>query len=400
MTGYHSKRRRASRALSVAVGLAGGLVGLLLLPLPVRADDAGAIEPEPLEWARVDYLRNRVQLLPENDQARRAQISDMLGIGDSLRTLRRARAELRFNDDSLARIGERATFRFTPNTRNFQLTNGTALLLIPPARGRSTIQTPNAVTGIQGSALFVRYIPETDTTIVGALTNNPNGPMVVFNRDGSEQQALRANEIGVIQGNRITQLYRFESEVFWQSSGLAEGFDYLEDSPEGGTDPLNPVRQEIRDAIANQEPLPSNGGVIENPPSFRRPDSPESAPSNGSQGTPGTPRPSAPGSSGSGSSGSSGTGTSSTGSGTSSSGTTGESPISSGTANGGSSGGSSSGGGGTTPIGSGISGAANGTSTNSSADDTISTPSTPPTSSTTPTIEKQRPTNITRRPLS
>ncbi len=288
MTGYYSKRGRSFRALSLIIGLAGSLVGFLLLPCPVRADDTEddtevvteVVEPEPITWARIDFLRNQVQLLPSGEgEARRARISDVLNYGDALRTLRRSRAELRFNDDSLARIGERATFQFTPNTRNFQLTNGTALLLIPPGRGRSTIQTPNAVTGIQGSALFVRYIPETDTTIVGALTDNPNGPMILFNRDGSEQQALQANEIGVIEGDQITQLYRFDSLLFWQSSGLAEGLNFLEESGSDDSDPLSGVGDEIREAIAKQEPLPSEGeGIIENPASFTRPDPVEASP--------------------------------------------------------------------------------------------------------------------------
>ncbi len=262
MNRYHSKRTRSLRALSAVLGL----VGVLLLPRPVSAE-------ETLSWAQIDFLSNRVQLLPRGQDAKRATINDVLGIGDALRTARESRAELRFNDGSLARIGERATFRFTPDTRNFQLNNGTVLLLIPPGRGRSTIQTPNAVTGIQGSALFVRYIPETDTTIVGALTDNPDGPMVLFNQDGTEQQALRANEIGVIEGGQITELYQFDGTLFWQSSGLAEGFNYLTDS--SGSDALDAVRQEIREAIANQRPL--NGeGVIENPASFSRP-SPEAA---------------------------------------------------------------------------------------------------------------------------
>ena len=265
MNGYHSKRTRSLRALSTVFGL----VGVLLLPRSASAQEA-------LSWARIDFLSNRVQLVPHAADARRANINDVLGIGDALRTARSSRAELRFNDGSLARIGERATFRFTPDTRNFQLNNGTVLLLIPPGRGRSTIQTPNAVTGIQGSALFVRYIPETDTTIVGALTNNPDGPMVLFNRDGTEQQALRANEIGVIEGGQITQLYQFDGTLFWQSSGLAEGFNYLTDSSSTGSDALDAVRQEIREAIAGQKPL--NGeGVIENPDSFRRPAPDESA---------------------------------------------------------------------------------------------------------------------------
>jgi len=278
MTGYQSKQRRSHSVLSFSVGVLSLLLTPFLSSGEVRAEEvvasediAAAIDQEPLRWAEIIFLRNRAQLLREDEDVRRANVADRLNVGDALRTLRRSRAELRFNDDSLARIGERATFQFTPNTRNFQLTNGTVLLLIPPSRGRTTIQTPNAVTGIQGSALFVRYIPETNTTIVGALTDNPNGPMVLFNEDGTEQQALRANEVGVIEGDRITELYRLDSELFWQSSPLAEGFDYSQDSPTG-TDSLDAVRQEIREAISKQEPLLENDeSIIENPDSFRRP---------------------------------------------------------------------------------------------------------------------------------
>ncbi len=292
MNGYYFQLGRTLRKLSWTLALALGLSGSLLTyaataqtPLRVTKQaqpeekqaaseedetpsEGVEIRPEPLTWARVDFIRNRVLLVPQDESGRRANIADILRLGDALRTARASRAELRFNDGSLARVGERATFRFTPNTRNFQLSNGTILLLIPPGRGRSTIQTPNAVTGIQGSALFVRYIPETDTTIVGALTDNPDGPMVLFNRDGSEQQALRANEIGVIEGDQITELYQFDGTLFWQSSGLAEGFNYLSEST--STDELDGVRREIRDAITTQGRI-SGDSVITNPEAFKAP---------------------------------------------------------------------------------------------------------------------------------
>ena len=268
MNGYHSKQPRFWRGLSAAIGL----TGILLWPTAVLAQNSNrrTAQSQPLSWARIDFLNNVVRFVPRQARSRPAKISDILGIGDAIRTYEAANAELRFNDGSMARIGERATFRFTPNTRNFQLSDGTALLLIPPGRGRTTIQTPNAVTGIQGSALFVRYIEETDTTIVGALTNNPEGPMILYNEDGTEQQALYANEMGVVKGDRITELYQFDGELFWESSGLAEGFDYTEEGSTG-VDDLDGVRQEIREAIASQDPLEGDD-VVENPDVLSRPE--------------------------------------------------------------------------------------------------------------------------------
>ena len=296
MNGYYSTQPRFWRGLSLAIGL----TGVLLWPTAASAQDTvrdrerqenarqadsrqANNEPteqtsqrpdrqseQPLAWARVDYILNRVQFVPRRAKVRKAVISDVLGVGDALRTFASASAELRFNDGSEARIGEEALFRFTPNTRNFELSNGTILLLIPPGRGRTTIQTPNAVTGIQGSALFVRYIEETDTTIVGALTDNPDGPMTLITEDGSQRQALYANQVGVVEGDRITQIYELDGQEFWETSGLAESFDYKEDVGPA-TDQLDGVRQEIRAAIEGQDNF-DDSNAVENPPNFSRPE--------------------------------------------------------------------------------------------------------------------------------
>ena len=109
------------------------LVSLVLMGLPAEAS-------VPLTRADVEALRNRVELI-RGRTARAARTSDVLAIGDVLRTAASAQADLRFNDGSLARVGEQATFQFVPNTRNFRLSNGTLLLLIPPGRGRTNIQT-------------------------------------------------------------------------------------------------------------------------------------------------------------------------------------------------------------------------------------------------------------------
>ncbi|MBD3563293.1 FecR domain-containing protein, partial [Planktothrix sp. FACHB-1355] len=159
------------------------LLGLILwsimtLPLPPEAS-----AEMPLTKAVIQSLRNLVRLIPQNQTGRPARVSDPVNPGDSLATGRESLAELRFNDGSLARVGEQAVFQFLPNTRTFRLSNGTALLLIPPGRGTTRVQTPNARAGIRGSALFVRYNPETDTTVVGALTDSN---IEVFNQNSSQ----------------------------------------------------------------------------------------------------------------------------------------------------------------------------------------------------------------------
>ncbi|NEZ58370.1 FecR domain-containing protein [Adonisia turfae] len=230
----------------------------ILLAVPRSASAQSA-----LTWARIELTRNQVQLFTDG-RSRRARVSDVLGVGDALSTARRARAELRFNDGSLARIGESAVFQFTPNTRNFRLSNGTVLLLIPPGQGRTTIQTPNAVTGIHGSALFVRFVPDTNTTIIGALTNNPEGPMMAFNEDGSAQQPLYAGEMAVLHEDGKLELFSFDLHEFYATSDLVTGL--LLDNPEASTgdEAIDAVRQEIQEALEG-ESFEDGDDVIQNP---------------------------------------------------------------------------------------------------------------------------------------
>ncbi len=212
-----------------------------------------------LTRADIEAILNRVELIPRGRSARVARSRDFMAVGDTLRTAAQSQAQLRFNDGSLARVGERATFQFLPNTRNFRLSNGTMLLLIPPGRGRSTIQTPSAITGIQGSAVVVRHIEDRNLTIVMALTNNPAGPMTVTTTlgcaDGSEscvsEHALYAGQMALIQDNQV-QILDFDLPTFYDTSPLTDGLELNNPDPTVSLGPdLDLVRTETLEALAN-----------------------------------------------------------------------------------------------------------------------------------------------------
>lgn len=211
----------------------------------------------PLNRAVIASLRNAVELLLKNQAPRSAKVRDTLVPGDALSTARAALAELRFNDGSLARIGGQALFRFLPKTRTFNLSNGTLLLLVPPGRGQTRIQTPNAAAGIRGSALFVRYLPDTDVTLIGALTDSG---IEITNRDRTQTQPLEAGQIAVVVKDRIEQVYRFDLKTFYDSSELVKGLDLQRSVPSNGTStPVDPaiaaVRTETSEAVKTQASL-------------------------------------------------------------------------------------------------------------------------------------------------
>ncbi|MFN6570778.1 FecR domain-containing protein [Dendronalium sp. ChiSLP03b] len=229
-----------------------------MLPLLNRANAV-----TPLTRAEIQNLRNLVQLIPKNSDKRRpARKLDPMIPGDGLSTGRASLAELRFNDGSLARVGEQAIFKFLPKTRYFSLSNGTVLMLIPPGRGQTRIQTPSAAAAIRGSALFVRYDKQTDTTIVGALTNSG---IEVFNKEASQKQVLQAGQLMVIVKGKFQGLFDFDLRNFYETSDLVRGLDLTRQNPTATVDPaIASVQAETAAAIATQPPIIGKG-VIENP---------------------------------------------------------------------------------------------------------------------------------------
>jgi len=220
----------------------------------------------PLTQAVMETVRNRVQLLRQNAPARDARVSDRVVPGEGVATARQSLAELRFNDGSLGRLGERAVFWFTPRTRSFSLSNGTVLLLIPPGQGRTRLYTPNAAAGIQGSALFARYIEDSDTTVIGALTDSR---IQVFNKDVNQSQTLKAGQMAVAVGGDIVGIYDFDLETFYRTSPLLRGLtpnSLATNSPVDAA--IAAVHAEMLEGLAAQTPIPDDVAVVN--PDFLR----------------------------------------------------------------------------------------------------------------------------------
>ena len=193
------------------------LLGMAIAPLSFATT---ATAKTHFTQASITQLRNRVRLKPQNARLRKANPRDILKPGDQVATGRAAFAEFRFNEGTLARMGERAIFRFSPRSRDFSLKKGTVLLLIPPGQGKTRVRTPNVQTGIRGSALFIRHDPASKTTLVGALTDSG---IEVSDLQGGPSQTLKAGQMVVAVDDEIEGFYDFDLQTFFESSPLTEG---------------------------------------------------------------------------------------------------------------------------------------------------------------------------------
>lgn len=195
----------------------------LLLSTSATFSAGVARASRPITWAEVIKLVNVVKFKPASDKWRDATKQDRLKIeGEQLFTSRRSRADLRLSEGSLLRLSSNTHLWLRPNSRQLVQRSGTALYVIRPGGGRTTISTPYGRAGIRGSALFVRVNEEAGTMIVGALTNNPEGPMEIEAKDGQAQK-IEAGQMAVVRDGKIS-LFEFDLKTFYQTSSLVQGY--------------------------------------------------------------------------------------------------------------------------------------------------------------------------------
>lgn len=197
------------------------LGGTLLLGIPARVE-----ANTPLTQAEVYKLVNRVELIPRHRQPRPARIADVLAPLDSVTTQARSRADLLFNEGSLARIGGNALFRFMPGTRNFQLDRGTTIVMFPPGSEGGKVTTPDAIVEARGSIVWVKR--EAETTFIGALVDNDTreqleAPVSVVVKDSGDRVELQMGERLTLQPGQPPEVAPLHLPTFHAVCKLADG---------------------------------------------------------------------------------------------------------------------------------------------------------------------------------
>ena len=177
-----------------------------------------------IERAEVYKIRNQVDLSRKNQQNwSKANLGDVINPQDAIRTGSNSRADLLFNEGTLVRTGAGTIFRFPPGRRNFELTSGAALIMIRPDQGESTITTPEARVVSQGTALFMQHDPQTNSSLIGVLTESPAGLVNVSTVNGDVSIQLQAGQfVSIVQGV-VGLVEYFVLPMFYETIELAAG---------------------------------------------------------------------------------------------------------------------------------------------------------------------------------
>ncbi len=222
---------------------------------------APAFAEVPFRWAEVQSVSNQVEMQSADGSRRWAEPDSCLCPGDTLSTQDVSQAELRLSDGSLVRVGEQATLQVRQGTRTLRLIQGTTLIFTQPNQGRTTIETPNALTGLDHTAVVVRYVPSRDLTLVMALANAETGPISITLKASGQEGVLYAGQMALVSAEGL-EIIEFDLLEFYRTSRLVMGLALDGSAPavysttqSPNSDPVALLRSQLLSAVVQQAPF-------------------------------------------------------------------------------------------------------------------------------------------------
>src|SRR6476659_9306791 len=128
---------------------------LIVSFLSVILGSAVSVPAAPLKEAQVTQVVKDVKLLPTGAAARPATVNDEVRDGIAVRTGVDSRSELKFTDQTLARLGANTLCSFSEGTRNLNLQDGAMLLRVPKGAGGAKINSSAVTAAITGTTVMV-----------------------------------------------------------------------------------------------------------------------------------------------------------------------------------------------------------------------------------------------------
>lgn len=110
--------------------------------------------------AEVTRVLNDVRVVPGQTDPVPARIGDVITGKTAVATGVQSRAELRFPDKTLTRLGANTLFRLEEGTRDIEMERGVLLLQVPKQLGGARVRTAAVTAAVTGTTLMVEYQPD------------------------------------------------------------------------------------------------------------------------------------------------------------------------------------------------------------------------------------------------
>ena len=162
----------------------------------------------PYTQATVTRTENQVSygtVKGDRSETRPAASQDVVKASNFLLSESESRAELKYDDGTIVRIGQNTIFTFEANSRTLNLKKGTFVFFIPKGQGGGTIKTPSLTAAITGT---VGKVSENLIAILeGEIVLKPSGQVV------KAGQFARRNPDGTITIGEFDPLKEFDGKL-------------------------------------------------------------------------------------------------------------------------------------------------------------------------------------------
>lgn len=152
----------------------------------------GHLHADPLNSATVTRVENQVsygKVIGDKSESRPAVPNDVIKANNYLMSEIDSRAEMKYDDGTIVRIGQNTIFSFEANTRTLNLKKGTFVFYVPKGKGGGQIKTPSftaAITGTVGKVSNnIIAVLEGEVTLLPSGRKVPAGFFARVNADGS-----------------------------------------------------------------------------------------------------------------------------------------------------------------------------------------------------------------------
>ncbi len=162
----------------------------------------------PYTQATVTRTENKVSygtVQGDRSNTRAAESQDVVKANNFLLSETESRAELKYDDGTIVRIGQNTIFTFEANSRTLNLKKGTFVFFIPKGQGGGTIKTPSLTAAITGT---VGKVSDNIIAILeGSVVLKPSGQVV------NEGEFARRNPDGTITIGKFDPLKMWDGKL-------------------------------------------------------------------------------------------------------------------------------------------------------------------------------------------
>lgn len=129
------------------------LLGLYMIAI-------GSTTGAPLKEGEFTRVINDVKILPVESSPVPARTGDRITGRTAVSTGAQSRAELRFSDNTLTRLGANSVFRMDQSSRTVEVDKGVILLQVPKQMGGAKVRTAAVTAAVTGTTLMLEFTPD------------------------------------------------------------------------------------------------------------------------------------------------------------------------------------------------------------------------------------------------